>query len=32
MTNDWSTTKIFTGLGMCILAVSISSLVNYHRN
>jgi hypothetical protein len=31
MTNDWTITRIFTGLGIYLLAVSICSLVNYHR-
>ena len=32
MTNDWRTTKIFTGLGMYLFAASTCSLVNYHQN
>ena len=32
MTNDWTMTRNLTGLGMYLLAVSICSLVNYHRN
>jgi hypothetical protein len=31
MITDWIMTRILTGLGMCLLAVSICSLVNYHR-
>ena len=30
--SDWSMTRILTGLGMYLFAVSICSLVNYHRD